>query len=91
MQKVKEIPEWWSVTIMYSGEGYPEYDDRIRKLLHKDHDGGGMGFGQRDLGYSFKTKKGALNLYKRAKQKVSRLKYFDGIIMYNPEGDPVDV
>jgi hypothetical protein len=47
-------------------EGYdPSLDTKIEKIVGRGFDGAGFGFGQRDMSFSFKTKKGRDNAQRR--------------------------
>jgi hypothetical protein len=50
--------------VVYDGYA-PSLDDKIEKVVKRSLDGAGFGFGQRDMSFSFKTKRARDNAMKR--------------------------
>lgn len=72
----------WSLEIAYEPKFYPALDEKIDKIVGRDHNGSGMGFGARDLNYDFKTDADARAIGKRVKRlegiKTVRVQFWDG-------------
>ena len=49
----------WRIEVSYAGRYYPCMDEIIEKIAKRESDGSGMGLGERDLSFYFKTKKQA--------------------------------
>ena len=55
----------FTVSVSYSADLYPEYDDVLASIAHTTDSGSGMGFGERDLSFSFGSLKTALGCFER--------------------------
>ena len=53
------------ISVAYPADLYPEYDTKLAKLVNMKDYGSGMGFGERDLHFSFKTYKKALDAFEK--------------------------
>ncbi len=60
----------YSVWLSYDAKYYfsENLDRTIEKMAHKSRSGSGMGFGERDMDFTFNTIKGAENLVERLKK-----------------------
>lgn len=54
----------YTVVAMYTGFDY-DRDESIERAARRKADGSGFGFGERDLSFTFVTKRGADNAVKR--------------------------
>lgn len=58
----------YQVEVIYSAKYYPEMDAVLRKAIGSYSHASGMGFGERDASWYYKTKKAAQKAYKAAKK-----------------------
>ena len=62
----------WLVEMSYPAKFYPDMDDHIQKTMKKYADSSGMGFGARDLTWTFKREKEAIAFAKKLQRFVSK-------------------
>jgi hypothetical protein len=70
-----------SYTVIAEYRGLPDHDRdfEIEKVARKTSDGSGYGFGKRDMGFTFASKRGAENA-------IQRIKKLAGVRAYYIEG-----
>lgn len=60
----------YQIIVDYPSKYYDKFDTLIKKTLKKDSDGSGMGFGQRDLSFYYRTLPAAIKAF----QKLNKLR-----------------
>lgn len=58
------------IDVTYGGEHYPQLDQKLNDIFGRYSDESGMGFGERDLAWFFKTRRTAQKYF----DKLSRMK-----------------
>lgn len=53
----------YELRVYYPSEYYDRFDTIIKKALKKDSEGSGMGFGERDLSFAYRTLPVALKAF----------------------------
>lgn len=67
---------YYVLSLSYPADQYPAMDKKIEKLIGS-RDGSGMGFGERDMDWTFDTKQEALAAWGKLKGKGLELHFVD--------------